>query len=350
MRAVALSFLSLVTVAATSGCPVKTVCNTGFVLNASGACVPTDGGGVDAGGGEGGPSEGGPPDLGPVDAGPCGHACTGAAPVCDAPSGTCVECASPSDCAAAAGHVCDTSTHHCVACVADTDCTTPAAPTCDPGSHACVSCTTSADCTHLAGTTVCDMTGVAGLCVECNATADTACGANVCDSAMHTCTTFPRHGTGLCGSCVADAQCMTGQLCVPMTFGTSATPVGDYCLQRQDVTGSCAAPYFGVVTTASVDGVSTTTCGLRVTTCPALLDYSARPCGDLPDGGIPDGGVSADGGVPDDDRCGVAGLADGVCAEVPADHSLLCTIPCVGPQDCQTGTTCPAASPRVCTL
>ena len=116
----------------------------------------------------------------------------------------------------------------------------------------------------------------------------------------------------LCEACVADAQCQTGQLCVPMTYrdptvtGAMAQTAGSYCLWRLDASGtgprgSClnTIPYSNAVDTTSADGVPTTVCSLTVSTCAAQADFRNRDCMTLDMTG--------------DALCGVAGLHDGVC-------------------------------------
>ena len=137
-----------------------------------------------------------------------------------------------------------------------------------------------ADCTHLTGTTVCDDTGVAGVCGECNAGNETACSANSCDPATFECTTTPRTSVRRCGACVADSECMNADdRCVPMDFMGAAH--GSYCLKQADT--GCAAPF--TTPTASVvstsGAVAEIYCGIDQvgTTCEAVLDLQDdSPC------------------------------------------------------------------------
>ena len=307
------------------------------------------------------------PDEGTPDAGPCGLTCPTDAPVCDATTGACVECTdddaracaadtpvcdapthrcvpcnADADCAArAATPVCDAPRHACVACNADADCTSLTAPECDLAAHTCGPCTADTACAARPGATVCG----GGACVECTSADRSACGPNVCDVTAHACSALPAGATGLCQTCVSDAQCRTGQLCVPMTFDTPARPVGSYCLWRLDASGAgapngdCFAvrPYVRALPAAtSLDGVPATVCGLAVTTCPAMNDFRTANCMTLDAAG--------------DARCGAAGFADGVC-RAAGPTTNLCTVECLSDLDCGTGSACDTTvTPRVCRL
>lgn len=75
-------------------------------------------------------------------------ACTGATPVCDDASYTCVGCVTSADCKAAATPTCDTTSHTCRACASDAECAT--GTVCDLAADAtkgqCVACDTDAQC------------------------------------------------------------------------------------------------------------------------------------------------------------------------------------------------------------
>ncbi len=286
---------AVVTLLALLGACGDDACPAGST-STGGRCVgATDAGPTDAGHDAGG------------DAGPCNGACSGDTPVCDTMTGMCVGCLGAIDCAAPMP-ACDTDTHTCVACVGDRDCTDVAMGKCDVASHTCLACGTSTDCSHFTDTAVCDTTN--GTCVQCTADDTSACGGNVCDASTQTCSTQPPDSAGLCQECVSDAQCHMGQLCVPMTFGDPAMPVGNFCLWRQDATGSGAPngdctmathPYVVPVADAtSVDGTSATVCGLRLTTCPALHDFGMTTCS----------------GAGDNASCGAAGLDDGISRSI----------------------------------
>jgi len=81
------------------------------------------------------------------------NACTGATPVCDDATYTCVACVENKDCTDASKPICESSTHTCRACTADADCgggdagtDAGASQVCDVPSGKCVSCNTDAQC------------------------------------------------------------------------------------------------------------------------------------------------------------------------------------------------------------
>jgi hypothetical protein len=308
------------------------------------------------GGGDVGATDGGP-DAGPVDAGrdasgsdahvPCDGSCTGTTPhclvttsaetcvgclasancvaptaVCDtAGDHACVGCVAEADCAAGGTH-CETTSRACVACLDSTQCGTGAAARCDTTTHACTTCATSGDCAHLTGTPVC---GAGGLCVQCTAADETACGANSCNPGASTCTSTPRASVATCRACVADSECTsTSDRCVPMEFMGASH--GSYCLRQGSAV--CARPYTvptparastsGAAATASsgVDETQTTCEAVR-----ALVDDS--------------GCVTAV-------DCGATGLADGQCQTVNL-VPLRCTYACGGASQCPSGFACGGA-------
>ena len=345
--------IAVIAALAVPGCVLKTECARGAV-DVSGDCVcPAGTSRVAAADGTSsclaadGGADAGPEDLGvdagPADAGPCDMECPTETPVCDEASGRCAECtATDAHACGGATPVCDVPTHACVACNADSDCTAPGAPQCDLGAHVCGGCTTSEACAGRAGTTVCD--AVAGACVACTGADRSACGANVCDVTAHVCSAFPAGASGLCQTCVSDAQCLTGQLCVPMTFDSPARVVGNYCLWRMDAAGagapngacSTVRPYVRALAAAtSLEGATATVCGLRLTTCPGMNDLSTTNCMSLDATG--------------DARCGAAGFADGLCRALDAAANR-CTVECLSDDDCR-GTICDTTvTPSVCRL
>ena len=289
----------------------------------SARCGGVDGGQMDAG------------DGGGMDAGPCGMACADPTPLCRESDGMCVACLGDGDCDGSTPR-CDTTAGECVACLNDTHCTNPAAARC--GAGACTGCTDSEQCAGITDAEVCDTD--AATCVQCTAVERDACGTNVCDGSTNTCTTRPEDSKGLCQDCVADAECMDGQLCVAMTF--ESTDVGQFCLWREDATqptapmGSCTntRPYTQGTPITSVDDVTTRVCSLRQTTCPGLNDF------DHPDG--------CTAPVAGDPECGFSGVNDGLCRMRDAVTNR-CTIPCLSDDDCLSGSTCnTGATPRYC--
>lgn len=296
------------------------------------------------------------PDA-PPDLGPCSGACTDPTPVCDAATDTCVECLATTDCTAGVCNpatsncvecvetsdctdaICDPATNTCVECTANTDCPDAAASACV--TNVCTPCSTNDDCTHIGGAGVCD----AGTCVECTGTDYAACGGNVCDSRLKTCTGFAPGSGNLCGECVSDAQCRDGQLCIPMMFdkadGTGPAEVGTFCLWEQASVGANAPngdcftvrPYVRATASTSLDGVASTFCGLAVSTCPALEHYRT----DCATAGM-------------DDLCGAPGFNDGYCVAAGA-LTTKCTVACGGDDDCRPGFSCDTnTNPPTCAL
>jgi len=263
-------------------------------------------------------------DAEQTDAGPCGGSCTAPTAMCRESDGTCVECLS------------------------DGDCMSPTAARCDVGMGTCVACEDSAECAGHPGAEVCALSGaLSGRCVECTAADRTACGSNVCDSRMGTCTSTALGTTGLCQPCVSDAQCSEGKLCVEMTYGSPAESVGWYCLWRQDAAapgpaGDCftARPYVAARAGAeSIDGTAAAVCGLAVTTCDALNHFRTPGRGT---------GSCALSGDPDD--CGVDGQDDGPCV-MAGMATNRCSVWCGSDDDCLSGFTCNTmVSRRYCNL
>ena len=95
--------------------------------------------------------------------------CPSATPLCDAPSGECIECMVNADCPTVERNLCDPDTHRCAECTVDGHChSTP--EVCSKFLGACaVPCTTVADC-PTATDPYCDTQ--IGFCVECKTNAD----------------------------------------------------------------------------------------------------------------------------------------------------------------------------------
>ncbi len=340
----------------TDDCPEGTV-------DMDGRCVMADAGRHDAG------SDGGDGDDAGTDAPmACGGACMGATPHCDTDTDTCVACLDNTHCdesapVCGAGGVCGPCTGPadcaaypdalvcgdsgaadgtCVACAGDADCMDADAGKCDTGTNTCVPCDDSDQCTE-DGAGVCDMSAESGVCVECNAGDETACGDNVCDVEAMTCTETPAEMTGNCQECVSDRQCSEGRVCVPMVFGPGDTFVGNFCLWREDASGgggpggacSTVAPYVdGEVVTTISGATDVSVCGLAFTTCVGLNHARDMPC-ETP--------------FDDDDVCGVTGLDDGLCRRQDA-ASVLCTVRCAGDSDCDGVSCVMGETPRYCEL
>ena len=145
--------------------------------------LPACGGGGTSSSSNGGSGGGG--------SGDCPSECSGATPVCDPDSKTCVGCL-PSDDKCPAGQVCDMATMACQdGCKADTECDAP--KLCDPTSHLCVSCTGDAQCDP---GSVCNSVGE---CVSgCSDAAPCGGGQACCDGACADLNSDPL-ACGMCG-------------------------------------------------------------------------------------------------------------------------------------------------------
>lgn len=253
--------------------------------------------------------------------------------VCDTGSGTCVECTSGNATACTArGDVCRSDGNSCAECNTGTDCR-EATPHC--GDHRCTACVNDDDCARFGK--VCD--GTSGQCVQCTGNNVSRCGGEmvngsfvryVCNGQTSTCTTgiLPK-SADLCESCVSDAQCgkLVPSLCKPTTYG--GKPMGFFCLPTVEIGATCAAthhPWNVASSVASIDGIAEPTCQLEKTTCPALLSrVTGTRCSS-------------------DEACGANGVADGICAKVPAQPVYICTIPCSTNNDCFSVGTCDTAN------
>lgn len=275
--------------------------------------------------------------------------CPSTTPACN-DDNTCVGC---TDSALHCGDdkpLCDPARHECAQCLEDADCTDPAAAHCGDGT--CVPCTGPLHCAHLDGLGICDTSSGSGECVQCTGTQYGACGIDsvtsrpfVCDSINRTCANRAEHSSGLCGGCVTDAECPSGQLCLLQEF-ESAT-IGYFCMwQRGAGVGgapaSCttARPYRDTIVDAeSIDGTTADVCTLRVSTCPAHADFDIETCS----GATPTG----------DAQCGFDKADDGYCRALPApdDGVFHCTTGCLTDDDCKIGSTCDTlVTPQVCTF
>jgi len=280
---------------------------------------------------------------------PCDGKCSGTTSVCLAATNACVECTDSSQCAAPkpackdiTKPFCDTTAGQCVACLKQADCTTATASACNAG--ACAACAKDADCSNIAGKGVCD----AGTCVQCTGNKFTACGNNagtplVCDSLKRTCTANTQHSVGLCQTCVTDAQCNAGEMCVLDKFSSPSKDVGYFCHWKQGDTtdgapADCTAggrPYIGIQKNAtSIDGTASDICTLAVSTCTALNQFRAKDCT-----------VAS---APSDAVCGVSPPNDAKCMQF-GSTTYRCTVTCGSDDDCPSPFPCdPGVSPRVC--
>jgi hypothetical protein len=187
--------------------------------------------------------------------------------------------------------------------------------------------------------------------VQCTGAKFAACGLSmgtplVCDSLKHTCSSNKQTSAGLCQSCVSDAQCTAGKVCVLDKFGTPSKDVGYFCHWKQGDTAagapadcfSMGQPDVGVQKNGvSIDGVTSDICTLRSSTCVALNEFSSKNC--------------ANPVLPDDSLCGVSPPKDAKCAQVGASTNYRCTMTCGSDDDCPSSFTCnKGVSPFVCSL
>lgn len=123
----------------------------------------------------------------------CGG-CSGATPVCDTATKSCVRCTATAGCSGRTG-ICDTSVAGgvCVQCLSDDTCPA-AAPTCHPDNRICVACLDDSDCGGAAP--VCD--DATGLCARCTSERGCSGATPACD------TDVPG---GACVGCVDDGDC-----------------------------------------------------------------------------------------------------------------------------------------------
>ena len=279
----------------------------------------------------------------------CGHLFDTGSLACDAVLGLCVECTQNSHCSGDTP-VCDTVLQQCVACtdtdtsycdenslvckidvqqcvqcLSNSDCASDAQNSlCD--TNVCAQCQVDDDCSLITGANVCASDG----CVECTAENEDACAVSQrCKASSNTCVT--QGSQDACDTCDEDIDCLKGQYCIPMTFGSSSpVSVGSFCLYQKPDEG-CAVdnedlrPYSRELTATSTDGVSGIFCApSSLTSCPAINEFavvcsSADECGDSSNA-----------------------LADGRCETLTDLSGTRCTYSC-GTSD----TNCP--SDRVCT-
>ena len=272
----------------------------------------------------------------------CSPSCSGAKPICDATSRTCVECIGDENCSQPTP-LCDTSKNSCIQCKSNTDCRSASASLCSAGT--CSPCSQDTDCSQISGKGVCN----AGTCVQCTGAKYSACGQSatstplVCDSLSHTCSTKAQASAGLCQTCVSDAQCQAGEMCANEMFNGSA--VGYFCFYKQGATGAPAVcgdtgrPYVKTLTGAtSIDGQTADICTLRSSTCTALNEFSSKDC--------------ASAGSASDQLCGFAPGVDSKCVAFTSTQNL-CTVTCGSSLDCPVGVnfTCNTGAPvPICTF
>jgi MYXO-CTERM domain-containing protein len=113
-----------------------------------------------------------PPACRPCNTFDSGNACTNACATGGSKAGQCVLCTSQYEVACTgATPVCDDPTYTCVGCEKNTDCTTMQLPVCDATSHMCRACAVDSECGGAGGgAEVCDVSNdsTKGECVACN--------------------------------------------------------------------------------------------------------------------------------------------------------------------------------------
>lgn len=250
--------------------------------------------------------------------------CVGSAhPVCDlvvgSPNvGTCVACASDSNCSAPDPR-CNLATNTCVQCLVPSDCT-GTLPTCYLTTYTCHLCTSDADCTSTPSTPACQPPGTpkAGSCGQCSALETSLCTGktSVCDQPSGTCvgcekdadcggtTPVCRTQTHTCQPCQTNNDCTTSpaaqacattgantRACVQCTgdaFCSGVTPRCDVmsngcigCLANQDC--QMGSPVCNPSTQTCVVCVSNADCPVGLPLCtsmtcsPCQADYTQNP-------------------------------------------------------------------------
>jgi hypothetical protein len=160
-----------------------------------------------------------PPACRPCNAFDSGNACTDACATSGTKAGQCVTCTSKYEAACTgATPVCDDATYTCVACVANSDCKTATAPVCDSTSHTCRGCTSDNDCS----------VGDAGVDAGASLTCDVP--------------------SGQCVQCTTNAQCKsdetcTAHACVPIPKSDAGSEVGDQ--ESSGGSGGCGCDVVG---------------------------------------------------------------------------------------------------------
>jgi hypothetical protein len=124
------------------------------------------------------------------------------------------------------------------------------------------------------------------------------------------CGSVPPASANLCDTCISDAQCEPGQLCIYQSF--PGETIGPFCFPQEAQTVGCSQPPYGFPQNAtSIDGVNAVLCTLRTTSCLGLASYQTRSC-------------------TSDADCGADFIDDGIC-----DPALsVCTYACVSSIDC----------------
>jgi hypothetical protein len=285
-----------------------------------------------------------------------------ATPACQQSTGECVECTAQNKTACVNSKVaCDTATNRCVECTTNADCADPTKSVCDTQTHTCKPCSdsSSSDCTHIKDKNVC----AANVCVQCTRDKRTACktadnAPAVCDSITKTCSPAGLTSTDVCGECVSDDQCKTGQRCV-LTRYENSMEVGWFCQWERKSFGALATcdpqarPFAGTTQMPSRDAPTEMfeMCTTR-STCPAYNKF-ANACGRYTNGALtmivqsstdPNLPVSEHNQpnriAPDSAECGMGGTCVAQNAGLGAYRCTYACLNTITHVDCKSGVTC----------
>src|SRR5690606_4774009 len=128
----------------------------------------------------------------------------------------------------------------------------------------------------------------------------------------------------ICEPCIADAECLIGQNCIPLQYTGGSTPVelGGFCMK---LAPGCSPPFSaGAINRVSLSGAAATNyCGVRAkfTTCPAIAD-------------LVDGKLCAE-----SSECGTE-HSEGRCETVNLGANKKCTYSCTSSNQCVDGNAC----------
>ena len=163
--------------------------------------------------------------------------CSGAFPVCDTTTNTCVQCTSASDCSGSTP-MCG-SGQKCQACAADGDCAglNDSARAACAGSGACVQCTATntAKCTGAAA--VCNTT--TNTCVQCLTNASCSGTAPICSTTLSTCRACAAASD--CAGFAGHTACAATGACVQCKDNTTCSGTTPICATATNACRKCAA-------------------------------------------------------------------------------------------------------------